>query len=85
MRKCIKPCETVGLSYLASSELSRSLEIKFCIGRKTISRMIIDVSKAIFEIIRSDFFRTPRKKEEWLVISKKIDRKHIVIEQPINS
>ena len=63
MRECIKPCEIVGLSYLASSESFRSLEIKFRIGRKTISRMIIDVSKATFEIIRSDFLE-PREKKK---------------------
>jgi hypothetical protein len=100
MRQCIKPHEMVCLTlrYLASGESFRSLEFQFRIGRKTVSKIVYDVCRAIFETLGPDHLNTPRSKEKWLEISQKfeerwnfpnglgaIDGKHIVMEQPFNS
>ena len=100
MRECIKPEEMccLTLRYLASGESFRSLEFQFRIGRKTISSIILDVTKAIVKELSSDYLSTPTTTAKWLEISQKfllrwnfpngigaIDGKHIVIEQPSNS
>ena len=45
MRECIKPYGMVclALCYLARGETFRSLEFQFCIRKKTISHIVIDV------------------------------------------
>ena len=68
-------------------------------GKKTISRIVIDVCRAVFVILEPYYvINTPRNTRKWLEIAEKfyqqwefpngigaIDGKHIVIEQPFNS
>ena len=62
MREYIKPHEMVclALRYLSSGETFRSLEFQFRIGKKTISGIVIDVCRAIFEILGQRYVNTPR-------------------------
>ena len=100
MRQCIKPHEMVcvALRYLASGVSFRSLQFQFRIGRKTISEIVIDVCRAVIEILGPDHLNTPRSKVIWLEIANKFEEqrnfpnglgavygKHIVIEQPVKS
>ena len=87
------------LCYLTSGETFRLLEFQFCIGKKTISRIVIDVCQAIFEILGACYVNTLRNTKNWLDIAVKfhqrwnfsngisaIDGKqHIAMEQPFNS
>ena len=100
MRECIKLHEMVclALRYLAMGETFRLLELQFYIGKKTISRIVIDVCRAIFVILGPYYvINMPRNTRKWLEIAEKfyqqsefsngigaIDGKHIVIEQPFN-
>ena len=100
MRESIKPKEQVCLflRYVASGESYRSLEYQFRIGRRSISRIIPKVAKALIDKMQHQYLKTANTAEEWLVISEKfsqrwnfpnmigaVDGKHIVIEQPANS
>ena len=100
MTECIKPHERLCLvlCYLASWETCRSLEFQFSIGKKTISRIVIDVFWTIFEILGQRYVNTPRYTRKWLEIPEicyqqldflngigDIDGKHMVMEQLINS
>ena len=100
MRKSIKPDEqcSLFLRYIASGESFRSLEYQFRISRRTISRVISTVAKAIVQELQDVYLKTPNKVEEWLLISKKfsqcwnfpnmtgaVDGKHVILQQPRNS
>ena len=100
MSECIKPHEMVCLAlyYLTSGETFRSLEFQFRIGKKTIPRIVIDVCRAIFEILGPCYVNTLRNTRNWLEIAEKfhqrwnfpngisaIDGKHIAMEQLFNS
>ena len=49
------------LRYMASGESFRCLGFQFCIARKIIRRIIIDLCKTILEILGSDFLKTGKK------------------------
>ena len=53
MREFIKPNEMIclALRYLTSGETLRLLEFEFLIKKKTISGIVIDACRAIFEIL----------------------------------
>ena len=74
MRKSIKPDEQccLFLRYIASGESFRSLEYQFRISRRTISRVISTVAKAIIHEMQDAYLKTPNTVEEWLLISEKI-------------
>ena len=100
MRESIKPAEQrcLFLRYVASGESFRSLEYQFRISRRSTSRMIPKVAKAIIDVFKHQYLKTPDTVDEWLEISDKffqrwnfpnmigaVDGKHIVLEQPFNS
>ena len=58
------------LRSLAGGESFRSLESQFRIGRKTVSRNVMDATTAIFHEF-SWYLLTPKTKDEWLSISQK--------------
>ena len=74
MRKSIKPNEQycLFLRYIASGESFWSLEYQFQISRRTISRVISTVAKAIIHEMQDSYLKTPNTVEEWLLISEKI-------------
>ena len=65
--ECIKPHEMVclALRYLASGETFRLLEFKFCLRKKTIPYVAIDVCRAIFENLGPRYVNTPRNTRKW--------------------
>ena len=71
MRKSIKPDEQccLFLRYIASGESFRSLEYQFRISRRTISRVISTVAKAIIHEMQDAYLKTSNTVEEWLLIS----------------
>ena len=100
MRNSIKPAEMccLALQFLATGESFRSLHFQFRLGRKTVSQIIQDVCKAIYEVMGSLYLKTPNSAEEWEIISNKfeercnlpnilgaVDGKRIQLEQPMNS
>ena len=74
MRKSIKTDQQccLFLRYIASGESFRSLEYQFRISRRTISRVISTVAKAIIHEMQDAYLKTPNTVEEWLLISEKI-------------
>ena len=100
MRKSIKPDEQccLFLRYIFSGESFRSSEYQFRISRRTISRVISTVGKAIIHEMQDAYLKTPNTVEEWLLISEKLsqrwnfpnmigaaDEKHAILQQPCNS
>ena len=100
MRKSIKPDEQycLFLRCIASGESFQSLEYQFQISRRTISRVIATVAKAIIHQMQDAYLETPNTLEEWLLISEKfsqrwkfpnmigaVDGKHVILQQPCNS
>ena len=73
MSECIKPHELVclALRYLASGDTFRTLEFQFRIGKKTVSRIVIDICRATFEILGPRYVNTPRNTRKWLEIAQK--------------
>ena len=71
--KSIKPDKKccLFLRCIASGESFRSLEYQFRISRRTISRVISTVAKAIIHEMQDVYLETPNKVEEWLLISEK--------------
>ena len=74
MRKSIKTDQQccLFLRYIASGESFRSLEYQFRISRRTMSRAISTVAKAIIHEMQDSHLKTPNTVEEWLLISEKI-------------
>ena len=60
---------------MASGESFRSLQFQFRIGRKTISEIIIDVCRAVIEILGPDHLNTPGSKARWLEIANKFEER----------
>ena len=95
MRESIKPAEQccIFLRYVASGESYRSLEYQFRVSRRSISRRIPTVAKAIIDELQHQYLKTPNTVDEWLIISEKfyqrwnfpnmigaVDGKQIVLE-----
>lgn len=100
MRESIKPAEMCSLAirYLATGESFRSLEFQFRISRHSISRIVMEVCQALYEIMGPKYLATPKSQEDWLKISEKfearwnfpnalgaVDGKRILLQQPKNS
>ena len=97
MRESIKPAEQccIFLRYVASGASYRSLEYQFRVSKRSISRIIPTVAKAIIDELQHQYLKTPNTVDEWLIISENfyqrwnfpnmigaVDGKQIVLEQP---
>ena len=100
MRECIKPAEMCCLTirYLATGESFRSMEFQFRMSRHSISKIVLEVCQAIFEIMGPKYVAVPTENEAWYNISEKfnmrwnmpnilgaVDGKRILLQQPVNS
>ena len=100
MRECVKPAEMccLAIRYLATGESFHSLEFQFRMSRVTISKIIIEVCQALYEVMAPIYLCTPKTQEEWLKLSEKfevqwnfpnalgaVDGKRILLQQPQNS
>ena len=87
----------ITLRYLASGETQQSLSWSYRVGRITVSKMIHETCKAIWEVLSPLYLKNPSSEQEWKEISKNfediwnfphaigsIDGKHIAIECPKN-
>ena len=88
----------VTLRYLASGESQQSLSWSYRIGRSTVSKIIRETSKAIWDILSPDYLKSPSSEVEWKQVSDDfngiwnlpnvigaIDGKHIAVECPKNT
>ena len=100
MRECVKPAEMccLAIRYLATGESFHSLEFQFRMSRVTISKIVIEVCQALYEVMGPIYLSTPKTQEEWLKLSEKfevqwnfpnalgaVDGKRILLQQPQNS
>ena len=100
MRECVKPAEMccLAIRYLATGESFHSLEFQFRMSRVTISKIVIEVCQALYEVMGPIYLPTPKTQGEWLKLSEKVevqwnfsnalgavDGKRILLQQPQNS
>ncbi|RLU20862.1 hypothetical protein DMN91_007476 [Ooceraea biroi] len=73
MRECISPKERLSLTlrFLATGESYRSLEYSTRIPACTISRIIPETCRVIYEVLRDDYLRIPTTTAEWEEIANK--------------
>ena len=101
--KCREPISAeirlaVTLRYLASGESQHSLSWSYRIGRSTVSKIIRETSKAIWDILSPVYLKSPSSEVEWKQVADDfsgiwnlpnvigaIDGKHIDIECPKNT
>ncbi|KAJ8359178.1 hypothetical protein SKAU_G00157030 [Synaphobranchus kaupii] len=98
-RESISPAQRLAicLRYLATGDSSRSLSYRFRVGWCTVSKIVPEVAKAIWEGLVHEYMPVP-KEEDWRAIAKEfgerwnfpnclgaIDGKHVVIQAPSNS
>lgn len=98
-RKAIEPAQRLALTlrYLACGDSQQSLTFSFRISASAVSRIVNEVSAAIWENL-SEYVRPPKSESDWLNIEDDfnkiwnfqhcigaIDGKHICMENPPNS
>ncbi|KAK3886481.1 hypothetical protein Pcinc_007550 [Petrolisthes cinctipes] len=68
LREAIPPEQrlSVTLRYLATGESRRSLGFQYRISHNLISKIIPEVSSAIFTSLKQNYLKLPTTKEEWL-------------------
>ena len=57
------------LSHLATGESQISLSLQYRIGRQTISKIIPETCKAIYDALVAKYVNMPSSHEDWLAIS----------------
>ena len=62
MKACVKPAEMccLAIRYLATGESFHSLEFQFPMSGVTISKIVIEVCQALFEVIGPIYLSTPK-------------------------
>ena len=100
VRSTIKPDErlAVTLRYLATGESFHSLEYLFRISRQSISSIVYETSRALYQVLAPEFLKVPSTEREWQILADKfesrwnfphgigaIDGKRVIIQQPPNS
>ena len=64
---------SITLRYLATGESQQSLSFSYRIGRITVSNILSEVCKAIFDCLKSEYLRQPDTAEEWTNISNQFE------------
>lgn len=100
MRKAIDPGQrlAVTLMYLATGDSFKTLSLFFRIGESTLRGIVYETCKAIWDVMKDKYLKTPSSAAEWLQISTSfeemwqfphclgaIDGKHCAIQAPPNS
>ena len=86
------------LRHLVTGESHISLSLQYRIGRQTVSKIIPETCKAIYDVLTRTYVNTPTSSDEWLAVSKQfevkwnlphvigaIDGKHIRMRSPDNT
>ena len=99
-RKAIAPAHRLMLTlrFFSSGESQISLTYLFRMGKKTVSRIISETCKALYEVLCNKYLNAPKNKEQWKKTSdnfeelwqfphviRAIDWKHIRIQAPNKS
>lgn len=71
MRISIPASERLALTicFLATGETFQSLSFQFCIGKATVSGIVMEVCDAIYAVLGKDFLQTPKQAEKWTEIA----------------
>ena len=72
MRKPISPAErlVVTLRYVATGDAQQSLSFAFRLGKATISKIVSETTKAIYDGLSAKYLSSPKSSNDWLKISK---------------
>ena len=62
------------LRFLATGESQQSLSFSFRIGKSTISSILSETSKAIYDSLQYDFLKVPSSNNEWLAIANAFEK-----------
>ena len=86
------------LRFLASENSQQSMSFSYRVGRQTVSSIIKETCRAIWQVLNEKYLCAPKLPEDWKNIAEQfmqlwnfpncigaIDGKHIAIECPINS
>lgn len=86
------------LRFLATGDSYKSHEYSFRVAANTIGKIVATTCEALYTVLKNDYFRCPRTKEEWLEVADgfmqrwqfphtcgALDGKHIVLRKPANS
>ena len=89
---------TLTLRFLASGNSQQSMSFSYRVGRQTVSSIIKETCRAIWQVLNEKYLSAPKLPEDWKNIAEQfmqlwnfpncigaIDGKHIAIECPINS
>ena len=76
-RQPIPPQQRLSLTlrHLATGESHISLSLQYRIGRQTVSKIIPETCKAIYDVLAPTYVNTPTSSDEWLAVSKQIEVK----------
>lgn len=71
MRISIPASERLALTicFLATGETFQSLSFQFCIGKATVSGIVMEVCDAIYAVLGKDFLQTTKQAEKWTEIA----------------
>ena len=75
VRSTIKPDErlAVTLRYLATGESFHSLEYSFRISRQSISSIVYETSRALYQVLAPEFLKVPSTEREWQILADKFE------------
>ena len=100
LREPISAAERLALTlrFLASGNSQQSMSFSYRVGRQTVSSIIKETCRAIWQVLNEKYLSAPKLPEDWKNIAEQfmqlwnfpncigaIDGKHIAIECPINS
>ena len=100
LREPISAAERLALTlrFLASGNSQQSMSFSYRVGRQTVSSIIKETCRAIWQVLNEKYLRAPNLPDDWENIAEEfmqlwnfphcigaIDGKHIAIECPVNS
>ncbi|KAK3908909.1 Protein ALP1-like [Frankliniella fusca] len=100
LRESISAAErlSVTLRHLATGETQESLSLTFRLGQSTISGIVKETSRAIYNVLKGDNLKFPANKDEWRAVALEyedkwnfahcigaLDGKHFKIDPPLRS
>ncbi|XP_073765400.1 uncharacterized protein [Danio rerio] len=77
MRLAIPPRERLSLTlrFLATGETFKSLRFQYRIGTSIISQIVVQTCAALYQVMKTDYLKTPSTEAEWQLIAQDFERK----------
>ena len=85
LRQPISPQQRLSLSlrHFATGESHISLSVQYRIGRQTVSKIIPETYKAIYDVLNPTYVNMPTSSDKWLAVSKQFEVKwnlpHVIV------